>query len=85
VFCIVLFNCVNYAFYYVMYSLYMCNVLCVPFHCVVLCTVLCVNVYWTTATGFQPNCSKQMYVIKRQTVIDGCSPYVCFIRLVFRK
>jgi hypothetical protein len=27
------------------------------FVCVVLCIVLCVNVYCTTATGWQPNCS----------------------------
>ena len=35
---------------------------CVLFHCVVLC-IVCVNVYCTTATGCQPNCSYQIHHI----------------------
>ena len=37
-----------------------CVVLCIV--CVVLCTV-CVNMSYTTATGWQPNCNKQIYQI----------------------
>jgi hypothetical protein len=46
-----------------MYSYYVCNIQCIQFHCVVLCIVLFVNVYCTTATGCQPNYSKQIYNI----------------------
>jgi hypothetical protein len=40
---------------------YLCYVLCILSHCVALCIVLCVNVYCTTATGAQLNCSQQIY------------------------
>ena len=51
-FCVLLFNFVNYVFLllcmlYFVYSVSLC--------CSVYC--LCVNVYCTTATGCQPNCS----------------------------
>ena len=42
-------------------SCYLCQVSCYLF-CSIYC--LCVNVYCTTATGCQPNCSWQMYHIK---------------------
>jgi len=42
--------------------LYMfCSVYSISFCCPVYC--LCVNVYCTTATGCQPNCSQQIYHI----------------------
>jgi hypothetical protein len=64
-FCMLMFNFVNYVFLLLcilivmcMYSYcYVCTVLGMLFHCVVLCIVLCVNVYSNTATGCQPNCS----------------------------
>jgi hypothetical protein len=47
-----------------MYSYcYVCSVLGIPFHCVVLCIVYCVNVYCTTANRCQSNCSQQIYHI----------------------
>ena len=52
VFCVLLFNFVNYVF------LLLCvfrSVFSVLLCCSVYC--LCVNVYCTTATGCQPNCS----------------------------
>jgi hypothetical protein len=40
VFCMLLFNCVNYVFVIIfMYYCYICNIVCILFHCVVLCTV----------------------------------------------
>jgi hypothetical protein len=66
-FCILLFNFANYVFLLLflrislvmfMYSYcYVCSVLYILFSlcCTVYC--LCVNVYWTTATGWQTNCS----------------------------
>jgi hypothetical protein len=41
-----------------MYSnCYVCSVLGILFQCVVLCIVLCVNVYYISSTGCRPNCS----------------------------
>jgi hypothetical protein len=65
-FCILLFNIVNYAF--LLYCLYILIVIFRYFYCYacsvlsivsLLCSVycLCVNVYCTTATGCKPNCS----------------------------
>jgi len=34
-----------------------CSVLCILFHCMGSVYCLCVNVYCTIATGYQPNCS----------------------------
>jgi hypothetical protein len=54
-----------YFYCYVYVFLLFYSVLGILFHCVVLCTV-CVNVYCTTATGCQPNCSKRnisIYII----------------------
>jgi hypothetical protein len=63
-FCMLLFNFVNYVFYcyvYVFLLLYMfCSVYSVSLCCCVYC--LCVNVYCTTATGCRPNCSQQIYI-----------------------
>ena len=45
-----------------MYSYcYVCSVYSVSLGCSVYC--LCVNLYCTTATGCQPNCSQQIYII----------------------
>ena len=62
-FCMLLFNFVNYVFLllclcilifiFVYFYFYIRSVLCILFHCVVLCIVY---VYCTTATGCQPNC-----------------------------
>ena len=58
-----LFHCVNYVSYcYVYVFLLLCtfrSVYSVSLCCSVYC--LCVNVYCTTATGCQPNCSCQFY------------------------
>jgi hypothetical protein len=64
-FCMLLFNIVNYVFNFFVYSycyvyvpllLYMFrSVYSVSLYCSVYC--LCVNVYCTAATGCQPNCS----------------------------
>jgi hypothetical protein len=43
------------------YYCYVCPVYSVSLCCSVYC--LCVNVYCTTATGCQPNCSQQIYHI----------------------
>ena len=66
-FCILLFNFVNYVFLLLCLCIlfYVCSFLSFLFHCIVLCIVLCVNVYRTTATGWQPNCSQQIYQIDR--------------------
>jgi hypothetical protein len=65
-FSMLLFNIVNYVFLLLCLCIlilmfryfycYVCSVMCILFHCDVLCC-LCVNVYCTTATGYQPNCS----------------------------
>jgi len=75
-FCMLLFHFVNYVCLLLclcilivmfMYSYYVCSILCILFHCVVLCIAFCVNMYCTTAFGFQPNYSQQIYQnIKRQ-------------------
>ena len=39
---------------------YVCSILGILFHSVVLCLFVCI-VYFTTATRCQPNCSKQIY------------------------
>ena len=56
------FNFVNYVFLFlclciliVMYFMYILFSLCCSMYC------LCVNVYCTTATGCQPNCSEQIH------------------------
>jgi hypothetical protein len=53
-FCMLLFNSVNYVFLLLCTSMFRSRhsvSLCCSVHC------LCVNVYCTTATGCQPNCS----------------------------
>jgi hypothetical protein len=73
-FCMLLFNIVNYVFYYcyvyvfwlvcvflLLYKYMLHSLYSVSLCCSVYC--LCVNVYCTTATGCQPNCSKQTYHI----------------------
>jgi len=54
-----------------------CFVLCVCFvsFCV-LCVCVCVCVYCTTATGWLPNCSQQIYHIKYENtkVVSGIEP-----------
>jgi len=71
-FCTLLFNFVNYVFnfyVYVFFLLYMfSSVYSVSLCCSVYC--LCVSVYCTTATGCQPNCSKQTY---QYTIAQGTS------------
>jgi len=57
-----------YCYVYKFLLLYLCilivmYVLCILFHCVVLCIVCVLNVYCTTTTGYQPNCSQQIYHI----------------------
>jgi len=64
-FCKLLFNCVNCVFLFlclcILIVIFMhfyccvCSLYSVPLCCSVYC--LCVNVYCTTATGCQPNCS----------------------------
>jgi len=57
-FCMLLFNFVNDVFLLLCTFLSGCSVsLCCSVYC------LCVNVYCTTATGCQPNCSWQIYHI----------------------
>ena len=53
VFCMLLFNLVNYVFLFLWTFCIFCFSLCCSVYC------LCVNVYCTAATGCQPNCSKQ--------------------------
>jgi hypothetical protein len=53
--CVFLLLCLCIRIVMFMYSY--CRVCSVLFYCVVLCIVLCVNVYCTTATGCQPNFS----------------------------
>ena len=60
----------SYCYGYVFLLLCLCilivmYVLCNLFHCIVLCIVVCVNVYCTTSTGCQPNCSLQIYQTDR--------------------
>ena len=77
IFCMLLFNFVNYVFLLlclciliVMYVLFCsvysvslcCSVYSVSLCCSVYC--LCVTLYCTTATGCQPNCSLQIYHIQ---------------------
>ena len=53
-FCMFLYNFVNYVFLLLCMFRSVCSVsLCRSVYC------LCVNVYCTAATGRQPNCSKQ--------------------------
>ena len=66
VFCIVL--CIFWIVLCILYrSMYFCIVLCIVLYRSMYCLLyhsmycLCVNVYCTSATGWQPNCSKQMY------------------------
>jgi hypothetical protein len=47
---------------------YVCSILCILSHCV-LCIVLCKCVLYY-ATGFQPNCSKQIYHIISYHIIS---------------
>ena len=63
-FCVLLFNLVNYVFLLLCLCIivmfmnsycYVCSVYSISLCCSVYC--LCVNVYCTTATGCQPNCS----------------------------
>ena len=49
-FCLILYKCLVYSYCYVR------SVLGIVFHCDALC-IVSVNVYCTTATGCQPNCS----------------------------
>ena len=63
--CLYLILCILYS------NCYICSVLGIVFHCVVLC-IVCVNVYCTTATGCQPNCSYQIYHIIYQTFHLSC-------------
>ena len=51
VFCMVLFNFVNYIFLFLFMYFYLCFCSVLYIYC------LCVNVYCTAATGCQPNCS----------------------------
>jgi hypothetical protein len=64
VFCVLLFNCVNYVFLLLCLCILLlfrqCSVYSVSLCCSVYC--LCVNVYCTTATGCQPNCSLYIYI-----------------------
>jgi hypothetical protein len=53
IFCMLLFNFVNYVF--LLLYIDICSVYSVPLCCSVYC--LCISVYCTTATGCQPNCS----------------------------
>jgi len=39
---------------------------------------LCVNVYCTTATGCQPNCSQQIYKYKYQKIEVGPTVFFAF-------
>ena len=48
---------VMYCYCYVCVSLLYMFLLGIPFQCVVLCILFCVNVYCTTATGCQHNYS----------------------------
>ena len=50
---IVMFSTVIFMYSYC----YVCSVLRILFHCVVLCIVLCVNVYCTNAAGCESKCS----------------------------
>jgi len=56
-FCMFLFNFVNYVF---LLLRMFCSVYSVSLCCSVYC--LCVNVYFTAATGCQPNCMLTKYI-----------------------
>jgi hypothetical protein len=45
-----------YIYIYIYGLIFVCCVLCILFHCVVLCTV-CADVYCTAVTRCKPNCS----------------------------
>ena len=68
--CMLLFNIVNYVFLllYMFRSGYS-----VSLFCSVYC--LCVNVYSTSVTGCQPNCSQQIYQISKSRITHWNQPY----------
>jgi len=64
-FCMLLFNFVNYVLLWLWNVFLLLRMFCFGYSVSLCCSVycLCVNVYCTTANGCQPNCSKQLYHI----------------------
>jgi len=60
---VLLFNFVNYVFYWYVYVFLLLCVFCSAILFSLCCSMycLCVNVYCTTATGCQPNCNPTSY------------------------
>ena len=67
--CLYLILYITYSYCYIYIFLLLCmfrSRYCVSLCCSVYC--LCVNVYCTTATGCQPNCSYRIYIISNNII-----------------